>query len=80
MKIKNATSETRSTWTGIEVNAGATLETDGMPDNEVEWLLRHGFKKAVKPKPKPKPVAGVEEVIASITPSFTSRRKRTPRK
>ena len=75
MKIINATDETRSTWTGIEVNAGAVLETDGMPDNEVDWLLRHGFAKVSKPKPKPTPVA--EEVVSEIKPSFISRKRKS---
>lgn len=78
MKIINATNETRSTWAGLEVNAGDALYTDGIPDNEVEWLLRHGFKKVTKPKPKPAEIATADETTADVPVYRPS--KKTPRR
>ena len=96
MKIKNSTNELRTTWTGQDVNPGDVLYTDGMPDNEVAWLLRHGFAKVTKPK-QARPTTDVDtqppftddspvgykstdEEVVAEIKPTVTRRKRKPRR
>jgi hypothetical protein len=42
MQIKNDTDDIRTTWSGVEIQPGETLEVEDLPDDELDWLCRHG--------------------------------------
>ena len=50
MKIINTTNDLRTTWGNQDVQPGDVFDASKLPDDELWWLLRHGFKKVEKPK------------------------------